>query len=232
MSDHQWVPKEPTEAMLLRAGEWLAESEYGPLDPTDLASLYSILIAAAPPSPAPTGVEETNGLVSTKDGWFFADEDGNPIGKRFATWKEANAAWEARVAAPPAADIEETAKAIVVTEIYQKHGQYTEMGTAVEKRIATALRAERERGKAADETARAYEASMRAACDSRDQWRARADAAEAQVASLRVALEPFANAVFNDNGDMTVDLAFAKYDDYVRAYFANRRAALATKEPT
>ncbi|WP_077961684.1 hypothetical protein [Ensifer adhaerens] len=37
------------------------------------------------------------------------------------------------------------------------------------------------------------------------------------------ALQPFADAVFNDNGDMTVDLSFAKADDFIKAYFVHRR---------
>ena len=37
------------------------------------------------------------------------------------------------------------------------------------------------------------------------------------------ALQPFSDAVFNDNGDMTVDMSFAKYDDFVRAYFAAKK---------
>lgn len=50
-----------------------------------------------------------------------------------------------------------------------------------------------------------------------------------EIERLRKALEPFANAVFNDNGDMTVDRSFATYDDFVRAYFVLKeaRAALA-----
>ncbi len=40
---------------------------------------------------------------------------------------------------------------------------------------------------------------------------------------VRDALKPFAGAVFNDNGDMTVDLAFPKYADFCNAYFAMRK---------
>jgi hypothetical protein len=53
---------------------------------------------------------------------------------------------------------------------------------------------------------------------------------DALIAKLTRALEPFANAVFNDNGDLTVDRSFATYDDVVRAYFTHKeaRAALAS----
>lgn len=57
--------------------------------------------------------------------------------------------------------------------------------------------------------------------------------AEAEAERLRKALndaskslEPFADKVFNDNGDMTVHGA-ATYDDYIDAYFARRRARTA-----
>lgn len=48
---------------------------------------------------------------------------------------------------------------------------------------------------------------------------------------LREALKPFSDAVFNDNGDMTIDLGLATSDDYVRAYFAYRRARALIQEP-
>jgi len=48
--------------------------------------------------------------------------------------------------------------------------------------------------------------------------------AAAEIEALRAALKPFAVAVYNDNGDMTVSAGAAKYDDYVRAYFAYRCA--------
>jgi hypothetical protein len=44
------------------------------------------------------------------------------------------------------------------------------------------------------------------------------------VADCSDALSAFADSVFNDNGDMTVNLGWATGDDYVRAYFADRRA--------
>lgn len=64
-------------------------------------------------------------------------------------------------------------------------------------------------------------------------YRDRAESAESRVQSLeaenerlRGALKPFADAVFNDNADMTIDLSFAKPSDYETAYFAYARAAL------
>lgn len=58
-----------------------------------------------------------------------------------------------------------------------------------------------------------------------------AEATKRELAELRKlvsecsdALSPFADAVFNDNGDMTVNLGSATGDDYVRAYFTDRRA--------
>ncbi len=44
------------------------------------------------------------------------------------------------------------------------------------------------------------------------------------------ALTPFSNAVFNDNGDMSVNMAFAQYEDFCNAYFALRRANDALKK--
>jgi len=46
--------------------------------------------------------------------------------------------------------------------------------------------------------------------------RTRALTAEAALVKARAALEPFANAVFNDNGDMTVQMGTVKFDDFVR----------------
>lgn len=43
-------------------------------------------------------------------------------------------------------------------------------------------------------------------------------AAEAEIERLRAALKPFADAVYNDNGDMTVKPC--GIDDYAKAYFA------------
>ena len=39
---------------------------------------------------------------------------------------------------------------------------------------------------------------------------------------LREALKPFADAVFNDNGDITVSPSQARYDHFCDAYFAMR----------
>lgn len=41
---------------------------------------------------------------------------------------------------------------------------------------------------------------------------------------LEPALRPFADAVFNDNGDMTVNFSAVKHDDFVAAYLALRKA--------
>jgi hypothetical protein len=41
---------------------------------------------------------------------------------------------------------------------------------------------------------------------------------------LREALRPFADAVFNDNGDMSIDLSAPQPDDFINAYFAARAA--------
>lgn len=48
-----------------------------------------------------------------------------------------------------------------------------------------------------------------------------------ELARLMEALRPFAGAVFNDNGDMTIDRSAVTHDDFERAYFAFR-AALST----
>ena len=42
----------------------------------------------------------------------------------------------------------------------------------------------------------------------------------AEIARLRAALKPFADCVYNDNGDMTISAA--GFDDYAKAYFAMR----------
>lgn len=59
----------------------------------------------------------------------------------------------------------------------------------------------------------------------------KAETMEREIAELREALaeasdaiSAFADSVFNDNGDMTVNLGLATGDDYIRAYFADRRA--------
>lgn len=44
-------------------------------------------------------------------------------------------------------------------------------------------------------------------------------------AELVAALKPFANSVYNDNGDMTVTPC--GIDDYIKAYFVMRRLAKA-----
>lgn len=45
---------------------------------------------------------------------------------------------------------------------------------------------------------------------------------EQQIAKLRQALKPFADQVYNDNGDMTVEGSYPKYEDIINAYFAYR----------
>lgn len=59
----------------------------------------------------------------------------------------------------------------------------------------------------------------------------KAEAMEMEIAVLRKvlaeasdAISAFADSVFNDNGDMTVNLGLATGDDYIRAYFADCRA--------
>lgn len=41
-----------------------------------------------------------------------------------------------------------------------------------------------------------------------------------EIKRLHEALRPFAGCVHNDNGDITVHSALAKYDDFVAAHFA------------
>ena len=48
---------------------------------------------------------------------------------------------------------------------------------------------------------------------------------DAEVARLRAALKPFAAAVFNDNGDMTIDHAGIGIDQFAAAYFAMKGTA-------
>jgi hypothetical protein len=44
------------------------------------------------------------------------------------------------------------------------------------------------------------------------------------VNDLESALKPFADAVFDDNGGIEVELSRPTYDDFCAAYFALRRA--------
>ena len=55
---------------------------------------------------------------------------------------------------------------------------------------------------------------------------------EAALARAEEALRPMSDAVFNDNGDMTVSQPLPNHEDCVKAYFAAKqiRAALAAKE--
>ena len=72
---------------------------------------------------------------------------------------------------------------------------------------------------------------MRRSADTIDALARQAEALQRENAELRkmvtdcsAALSPFADAVFNDNGDMAVNLSLASGDDFIRAYFADRRA--------
>ncbi|KSV78959.1 hypothetical protein N182_18345 [Sinorhizobium sp. GL2] len=49
-------------------------------------------------------------------------------------------------------------------------------------------------------------------------------ASTALVERLTKALEPFADACFNDNGDITVNLSAAGAEDFIKAYFVHRSA--------
>lgn len=51
-------------------------------------------------------------------------------------------------------------------------------------------------------------------------WSDRLTAATYEIERLRAALQPFGNAVYNDNGDMTITPC--GHDDYVKAYFVMR----------
>ena len=57
---------------------------------------------------------------------------------------------------------------------------------------------------------------------SNEAFQATLDAKNAEIARLRAALKPFADSVFNDNGDMTVSMSHPTYDNYCDAYFAMR----------
>lgn len=59
---------------------------------------------------------------------------------------------------------------------------------------------------------------------------ARALAAEAERDALREALAPFANCIFNDNGDITVNFRSFTADELIAAYFAHKRARALTQE--
>jgi len=57
-----------------------------------------------------------------------------------------------------------------------------------------------------------------------DRLRVELDAAIAERNRLRDAIKPFADAVYSDNFDVTVDYTHARYDDYVRAWHRYRSA--------
>lgn len=52
--------------------------------------------------------------------------------------------------------------------------------------------------------------------ESAARWAARAEAAEAKVAELTNALLPFDHAVYNDNGDVTIDTSHIETRDWLR----------------
>lgn len=52
-----------------------------------------------------------------------------------------------------------------------------------------------------------------------------------RIAELEKALQPFANAVFNDNGDLTVNLSVDS-ENLISAYFALRGAVVLSKTET
>jgi len=47
-----------------------------------------------------------------------------------------------------------------------------------------------------------------------------------RIGTLEKALKPFAGAVFNDNGDISVDMSAVDAEKMIQAYFALRRSAL------
>jgi len=49
-----------------------------------------------------------------------------------------------------------------------------------------------------------------------------ADQKSIENVGLRAALKPFADCVYNDNGDMTIDRSTVDHDDFVRAYHVLR----------
>lgn len=50
------------------------------------------------------------------------------------------------------------------------------------------------------------------------------EAAQA-IEKLRKALKPFAGHVFNDNGDMTINMSAPSSEEYIAAYFAMKKTA-------
>jgi hypothetical protein len=45
------------------------------------------------------------------------------------------------------------------------------------------------------------------------------------IEKLRAALRPFAGHVFNDNGDMTINMSAPTSEEYIAAYFAMKKTA-------
>ena len=56
-----------------------------------------------------------------------------------------------------------------------------------------------------------------------DRLRRELEEARKALEKAHTAIQPFADAVYNDNGDMTVNMSFATYDDFVRAYFVSKK---------
>lgn len=61
--------------------------------------------------------------------------------------------------------------------------------------------------------------------DMKESYEAELAAVRTRCEGLENALQPFADAVYNDNGDIEVNLS-VNADDLIRAYFTLRRATL------
>lgn len=72
-------------------------------------------------------------------------------------------------------------------------------------------------GLQADDAAEFIRETLNGIAESANRANPRAERAEAQVGRLRTVLKPFADAVFNDNGDVTIDTSDLRATDYICA---------------
>jgi hypothetical protein len=96
----------------------------------------------------------------------------------------------------------------------------------IQEEVNGARKIERERV-GAESVIRMHEAEIERLRLDKNHWRIRCEWHEEKIKRLSEALKPFADAVYNDNGDMTVTPC--NTDAYVKAYFLMRRRALKGK---
>ncbi len=107
--------------------------------------------------------------------------------------------------------------------------RYWHRASALKRRAATALLASEARATALEAERDRVRLLVDYERGERTKDAAEYVALEAQLAQAREALEPFANCIFNDNGDITVSPRHFSSDELIAAYFA--RKALRSPAP-